>query len=656
MVSTKILRHIAIVSFILLAASAARSAEGATIVVTSVASTVNGDPSSPAALIAYPGPDGISLVEAIAAANNAPGPHTVGFSPALAGQTIHLAHGMSINRDGISIVGFNDLTGKPSITLDASAVSPVVFAVLASDFTLSRIRMINLMGGFGVWVNVGVTGAYTTPSQSRNITIDGNEFSNADVGTSTAIPVTLGTDSSSSGAKLLNVIIARNTFTHYRIANGTPGGDGVHIHAGGQGSLIQNVLIHGNSFSDLNYPIELVVDYGANNRIAGTQIFDNTIVNSDAAINLNMISNGTLTGNTIEDTVIAQNTIHHSPLAVMMIGGLFNATGNSILNTQILNNLITDNLEGDAYGIIRLFGGFTGADRNLIDGVRIRNNIFQRNKGPAVAAHGGNNNSNGNTIQNLDIINNLITDNTNDGGISLIAGTNASNQNRLQDVRIINNTIANNGGHAVFAMQEAGGIGNVLANVVVANTIFWNNGVDITGVSRARVFSSIIQSPEFTGMNGNIASGPGFVDARNGDFHLSLGSPAINRGTGTGAPSEDLDCRLRVGTPDIGAYEYGTPSAGCAPLSPTYLLTVLRAGVGSGAVTSPTMGVDCGPACVVQARAGILTAIPSTGSALTRWTGCDSTFALTCTVNTLTAPRTVIATFSLGSRRRAVAH
>jgi hypothetical protein len=203
-------------------------------------------------------------------------------------------------------------------------------------------------------------------------------------------------------------------------------------------------------------------------------------------------------------------------------------------------------------------------------------------------------------------------------------------------------------------MQEAGGTGNVLTNVVIANTIFWNNGVDVAGV-RPQVFSSIIHSPELTGTNGNVASDPGFVDALHGDFHLSSGSPAINGGTSTGAPSDDLDCRLRVATPDIGAYEYGDTSASCSSLSPAYLLTVAMAGSGSGAVISPAMGINCGATCAVQARSGILTAIPSAGSVLAGWTGCDSNVALTCTVNALAGPRTITATFSRGSRRRAVA-
>ena len=657
MTGVRIQRQIAVVLFILLALTRIRSAHGATLVVTSVSGTTNGDTSSPAALIAQPGPDGISFVEAIVAADHAPGPHTINFSPALAGQTIHLAAGVSADRDSISIVGFNDSAGRPAITLDASAVSATVFAVRASDFTLSRIRLVNLSRAFGVTLSAGTnSGAYTTPSESRNITIAGNDFSNAGFSTAVATPISLGTDATSRGAKVLNVIIVGNTFSHYRTSAEGLAGNGIHIHADGLGSLVQNVLIQDNSFSDISFPIELVDAYGANNRIAGTQIFGNSFVASDQAINLNMISNGTLTGNTIEDTIIAQNQIHHCPRAVMFFAGLFNAVGNGILNTQILSNVITDNSEGDGFGIISLFGGFSGASGNLIDGVGIRKNVFQRNKGPAIAANGGNSNSNGNTIQNLEIVNNIITDNTHDGGISLITGINASNQNRIQNVRVVNNTIANNGGNAFSALREDGGTGNVLSNVIITNTIFWNNDVDVRSASLVQVSSSTIRSPEFNGINENITSDPRFVGAPDGNFHLTAGSPAINRGTGTGAPADDLDCRPRVPPPDIGAYEYGADAAVCSSLLPTYLLTVVLAGSGSGAVISPAMGIDCGATCVVQASSGTLTAIPSAGSVLAFWSGCDSTLGLTCTLNAPARPRMVTATFSAGLRRRAVAH
>ena len=57
--------------------------------------------------------------------------------------------------------------------------------------------------------------------------------------------------------------------------------------------------------------------------------------------------------------------------------------------------------------------------------------------------------------------------------------------------------------------------------------------------------------------------------ADNGGFTstcaLQAGSPAINAGTGEGAPSTDQRGYGRVGAPDIGAYESGgTTSAGAA--------------------------------------------------------------------------------------------
>lgn len=46
-----------------------------------------------------------------------------------------------------------------------------------------------------------------------------------------------------------------------------------------------------------------------------------------------------------------------------------------------------------------------------------------------------------------------------------------------------------------------------------------------------------------------------------GDYHLQGTSPAINAGNAAGAPTEDLEGRLRDAQPDIGAYEYWEPAA-----------------------------------------------------------------------------------------------
>jgi hypothetical protein len=45
-----------------------------------------------------------------------------------------------------------------------------------------------------------------------------------------------------------------------------------------------------------------------------------------------------------------------------------------------------------------------------------------------------------------------------------------------------------------------------------------------------------------------------------GDYRLQQGSPAINHGTPSGAPVDDITGMLRDSTPDIGAYEYWQPT------------------------------------------------------------------------------------------------
>ena len=68
---------------ILLVAPSAAAPSPGEIVVTTSSDAVNGDVSSVAALAASPGPDGISLREAIHATNNDPGTYTVRFATAM---------------------------------------------------------------------------------------------------------------------------------------------------------------------------------------------------------------------------------------------------------------------------------------------------------------------------------------------------------------------------------------------------------------------------------------------------------------------------------------------------------------------------------------------------------------------------------------------
>src|SRR3979411_1481974 len=81
----------ALLVFVVATSAAAPNAQSASeIVVTTVSDATNGDTSSVPALLANPGPDGVSLREAISATNNDPGTYTIRFAPSLKGATITL--------------------------------------------------------------------------------------------------------------------------------------------------------------------------------------------------------------------------------------------------------------------------------------------------------------------------------------------------------------------------------------------------------------------------------------------------------------------------------------------------------------------------------------------------------------------------------------
>jgi hypothetical protein len=99
----------------------------------------------------------------------------------------------------------------------------------------------------------------------------------------------------------------------------------------------------------------------------------------------------------------------------------------------------------------------------------------------------------------------------------------------------------------------------------VTNSIFWDNlqngandvsGADIRGTSTI-AYSLTQENSDFSSGTGIINNqNPLFEDAANDLLLLRCFSPAINIGTTTGAPSDDITSYTRVGLPDMGAYEF----------------------------------------------------------------------------------------------------
>lgn len=125
--------------------------EGRLITVTTTSEVSNGDVSTVSALEASPGPDGISLREAIEATNNDPGTYTVHFDSSLTGAPIGLVNVLPVlTGGGVFIDGDIDSDGVPDVTLVDQSEGGVDWGLnLASSG--NRVHALGLRGfRFGV--------------------------------------------------------------------------------------------------------------------------------------------------------------------------------------------------------------------------------------------------------------------------------------------------------------------------------------------------------------------------------------------------------------------------------------------------------------------------------------------------------------------------
>jgi len=156
-----------------------------------------------------------------------------------------------------------------------------------------------------------------------------------------------------------------------------------------------------------------------------------------------------------------------------------------------------------------------------------------------------------NNNSTLDITNSIFTLNSADFGAGIYNESSSP-------PTIINCTFSNN-----TATSLGGGMYNNDSSPTITNCIFWGDTapadpeISNAGTSSPTVtYSDVWQASGTYPGTGNINSDPTFVAA--GDFHLQLGSPCIDAGTATGAPSDDIDGNPRpLGFEfDMGAYEY----------------------------------------------------------------------------------------------------
>ena len=478
------------------------------LIVQNLTDVANGDVSSPGRLGASPGGDGISLREAITAANAAPLPYEVTFAPTLAGGTIELLTPMPyLGRRGMRLIGLAAGSSSPGITISGTGMAPraPMLVVAGSEVSIAHLRFTGIIDFPAIEVLVGPTrGGPPGPQEIADVRIEDSEFDRG-ASTTPASAITIGSKPSSTGTRVRGVTVARNRFRNTGQVGGDHEATTVGLHAAGRQPVIEDVTVVGNRFEGCAFSVILVVNSATGAIIRDTRIVRNTMVGSDGIF---FDVNGTeATGSSIRRTLVTGNRFssgNAQGIAMIVWGGLFGATGNTVSSVWFHNNIV-DQYAGGVYVI----GGMGGSSGNRVENVQIANSTFHGTARPVSAQTNEAAADVGNTIVGLDIRNSIFWNSDKD---------------------------------------------------------FWNE------VIPPQVSFSITTMAPFVGQRGNINADPLLAGAQAGDFRLQAGSPAIDRGTSDLAPALDLFCRPRVGPPDLGAIEFGSSQSICSEDRPAFPL------------------------------------------------------------------------------------
>ena len=532
-------------------------ARAATLIVENNSEVVNGDTTSPTALVADAGPDGISLREALLAIIFVSGPHEILFDPSLKGTTISLSNPLPLLPNQATIDGDIDGSGASDITIDGkNSVDNTCFRVLASDISVEGLTILNFSwSGISVFTDSG----QGWPSIER-VTVRGNTISGSWAGMEF---YNWGQNCTLSDIEIVENKIVDNSDLGILISAA--------LGPSNTNNQLINVSITENTISGRAVFAMGATNQGStNNVVSGLEISNNTI-NGDLLISAANEQN--CQGNMIEDLVIQGNVINGSPVTMEILGGVgWNTGGNAVSNLTITENTLRG-------GGIQLVGGQgNNAYQNLIDIVLIEKNRISQASANGVFVIAGSSGATNNTVREIKVINNVIFNNS-DAGILLHGEGADTPNNTIEDVNIMNNTLVGNGN-----LAWAGGINintksgtNMISGVRITNTILWGNAWNdsIRGsVSPDAVGFSIVNDSRFLGHDGNFYSPPKFVDLTNEDLHLTADSPCIDAGTSKDAPRTDVEGNSRPQGRgyDLGAYEFPSGKIIAMPWIPLLLV------------------------------------------------------------------------------------
>jgi hypothetical protein len=329
-------------------------------------------------------------------------------------------------------------------------------------------------------------------------------------------------------------------------------------------------------FTDRNNAFHLATDMKIYGGFKGTEtLFSErdwkaNLTNLSGDFNGDDIVSGS--GATLSITNNTENAYH-----IMITANLTSAAIIDGFNMRAGNAVGTGNI---VFSTRTFSSSFGGGLYNFLSSPNILNVTFQGN----TAYFGGGlyNSSSNPSISHTTFHGNLVSNSG--GGLynsfssSIISNTIFEGNSAYYGGGLYNFTFSHSISNSTFKGNSAfagGGVFNDNSDQSIINSIFWENSGSagnsfyINNNSSLTISHSLIPEADSTALsnnsNGGISSinnmvynqNPQFVDAANGFLQLKCNSPAINAGTATGAPTDDITGFIRVGLPDMGAYEYG---------------------------------------------------------------------------------------------------
>ena len=457
---------------------------GTVITVTNTSMLINGDTSSVAALVANPGPDGISLQEAVIATNNDPGTWHIQFAPALKGATIVVDSGPNIKGlsgltgGNVTINGDIDGDGQPDITLTSQSGPATTIFVFSGGNTVYGLALQNC----GICVLIKRPPAATGTTFS-NITVSNLVMTNIQTEAIVLSPV-IGEAGLSSSSP---AVATHNTWDHILITGNTIAGSasgpllGIDFGLGGTvGDTLQHITIANN---DIVLPMPggaasngIVVTVGGgiastNNQALDVLIANNAILTAPGSSGIRIAAGvGSASTNLIDGMQVIANQIHVtgqlSPFPVQPIG---------------INLAVGDAASDDANPALL---PVQYSENNIARNIGILSNTIEGAGGFGVFAQAACCGNSNNLIDNLSILGNTTT-----GTVQLLGGASGgflsrpSTGNSLSNVLVQANSIRSltlpgnpnftlegsiaNAGIGVWA--GSGGVGNSFNGLSIAN-------------------------------------------------------------------------------------------------------------------------------------------------------------------------------------------